>query len=182
MAEHTIVGELISAGAERDAIHIAVAPVVATAFIDPGAHIGFTGENTLEVGPCEVAMSVGIVDPFLTKPVRPGDRFWMFLHPNTITSLRHNWTHPAFGGSPPEEETQRKLSQEWMRNFANNYGVSYPDMLEAGKSWVNGGHYYCDGGTFEGETVPDEYWVHFQIITNTTVDNDKKQSFFTCSC
>lgn len=184
MAEHTIVGELISAGAERDAIHIAVAPVVAATDLMAGEHIGFiNSDNTSEVRSCEPAMSVGIVDPFLNKPVRPGDRFWMFLHPNTITSLRHNWTHPAFSGAPQEEETlQRNFSKEWMRNFANNYGVSYPDMLEAGKSWVQGGHYYCDGGTFEGERVPDEYWVHFQIITNTTVDDDKKQSFFTCSC
>lgn len=182
MTDHTIVGELLTSDQPRDAIHIAVASVVAATKLDPGQSIGFIDrDNTTEVGPCEHAMSVGIVDPFLTQRVHEGQRFWMFLHPNTITSLRHNWTHPAFGGNH-EQEKAKNASELWMANFANGFGVPMEDMVNAGHNWLSTGSHYCEGGTFEGETVPDEYWDHFQIITGKKVPGHDRQSFFTCSC
>ena len=52
---------------------------------------------------------VGIVDPFLKEPVEPGERFYIFLFPNTVTGLRHVWTHPAFMTRPPAlTETPRE--------------------------------------------------------------------------
>jgi hypothetical protein len=45
-------------------------------------------------GPCD--QPIGVVDPFLVKPVEPGQRFWLFLYPGSITGLRHVWSHPAF--------------------------------------------------------------------------------------
>lgn len=89
-------GRLIEDGdRRRDAIHIAVAPVAAAERLAPGQHVGLVREGNLElVGPCDCA--IGIVDPFLTADVEPGQRFWLFLYPNTVTSLRHIWTHPTF--------------------------------------------------------------------------------------
>jgi hypothetical protein len=79
----------------RDAIHIAVAPVTAAERLTPGQHVGLVREGDLElVGLCD--RSIGVVDPFLATAVEPGQRFWLFLYPNTITGLRHVWTHPAF--------------------------------------------------------------------------------------
>jgi hypothetical protein len=89
-------GQLITDGdRRRDAIHIAVAPVTAAERLAPGRHVGLVGEGGTElVGPCD--RPIGIVDPFLAEDVEPGQRFWLFLYPGTIVSLRHIWTHPAF--------------------------------------------------------------------------------------
>jgi hypothetical protein len=89
-------GHLIEDGdRRRDAIHIAVAPVTAAERLAPGQHVGLVREGSTElVGPCENA--IGVVDPFLAGDVEPGQRFWLFLYPGTVTSLRHVWTHPAF--------------------------------------------------------------------------------------
>jgi hypothetical protein len=91
-------GQLITDGdRRRDAIHIAVAPVTAAEALKPGQHVGFAPAGQTEaVGPVDAHRYIGIVDPFLKDLVHPGQRFWLFLYPNTVTSLRHVWTHPAF--------------------------------------------------------------------------------------
>lgn len=92
-------GRLIDDGdRRRDAIHIAVAPVMAAELLAPGQPVGFVEPGNMElVGPC--AERIGIVDPFLTASVAPGQRFWLFLYPGSITGLRHVWTHPAFSAA-----------------------------------------------------------------------------------
>jgi hypothetical protein len=89
-------GQLIEDGdRRRDAIHIAVAPVTAAERLVPGQHVGLVREDNTElVGPCD--RNIGVVDPFLAAEVEPGQRFWLFLYPGTITWLRHVWAHPAF--------------------------------------------------------------------------------------
>lgn len=94
------IGNLITTAVGRDAVHVAVAPTTNTAGcpLRPGDRVdargGFAGER------------VGIVDPFLAEPVKPGERFYLFLFPGSVTSLRHVWTHPAFAPTlPPKEPT-----------------------------------------------------------------------------
>ena len=93
-------GELIADGERRrDAIHIAVAPVTATVTLQPGEPVGLLEGSREQVAPGE--HNIGIVDPFLQEEVEPGQRFWLFLFPNTVTGMRHIWTHPAFQATPP---------------------------------------------------------------------------------
>lgn len=89
-------GRLIEdAGRYRDAVHVAVSSVTAVERLSPGQRVGFAEEGNAElVGTSEKA--IGIVDPFLTQDVEPGERCWLLLDPNSITGLRHVWSHPAF--------------------------------------------------------------------------------------
>lgn len=106
-------GCLIEGDEQRDAIHIAVAPVIATVKLYPGQHIGLVLNDSTRATPCN--NPIGIVDPFLNVPVYPEQRFWMFLYPQSITSLRHDWTHPAFGVPPCGSKDE---SEKWLRAYA----------------------------------------------------------------
>lgn len=90
-------GKLAGEHEGRDAIHVAVAPAVAAETLTPGQHIGLHDDGRAGPG----VPPIGIVDPFLTSAVEEGQRFWLLLYPNTITSLRHVWTHPAFAPKVP---------------------------------------------------------------------------------
>ncbi len=169
-------GNIISGPAARDAIHIAVAPVRANALLPPGIHVGLVNEDT---ACCSAAVKIGVVDPFLTSPVRRGQRFWLFLYPNTITALRHEWTHPAFGGDPA-----KGASEMWLRRWARDEadGLSYEEVMAAARSFVRYGEYLCQGGRFEGYSVPEEFWVHYEVVTGERVSESDRGTFFTCSC
>jgi hypothetical protein len=174
-AQHMI-GRLLPAGAQRDAIHIALAPMVAARQLLPGQHIDH-GDTELELmGP------LGIVDPFLTKPVEPGQRFWLFLYPNTVVGMRHQWEHPAF--DPPSTS----MSEHWIRDFAARIPLDYSVLMEGAADWVRSkargrwGNYLVLGGLLEGESVPDEFWPHYERVTGTQVAEEHRGSFFSCSC
>ena len=177
------IGRLIDSFRQRDAIHVAVAPVVAAERLHPGERIGFVGASTELVE--AVPRAIGIVDPFLGKPVEKQERFWMFLFPNTITSLRHDWTHPAYRerelGSRDKAE-----SEEWLREFAAKVDMTLDELLYAARDWLKSNNYHC----FHGFDTPDicyeqkrTLWEHFERFTGETVPEDEKDSsFFTCNC
>lgn len=107
------IGQLIDADAKRDAVHVAIAPVAANERLLPGQPVGVFGINLATgAGP-----HVGIIDPFLTATVEPGQRCWLFMLPNTVTGLRHQWDHPAFAepvapAPPVPEKTPMQAVQE----------------------------------------------------------------------
>jgi hypothetical protein len=96
-------GQLIEDGdRRRDAIHVAVAAARASERLQPGQRVGLVQPDDMELaGPVE--RPIGIVDPFLIEPVEAGERFWLLLFPNSITGLRHIWTHPAFSAVAAEQ-------------------------------------------------------------------------------
>ena len=87
----------------RDAIHLAVDPVVAGCNMPTGQRIGIVNGVAYPAG-AEVLIGDtvvkvpyhGIVDPFLPTGVSISDKFWFVMAPRMVTSLRHVWNHPAF--------------------------------------------------------------------------------------
>lgn len=167
----------------RDAVHIAVAPVVADVRLKPGDHIGFVkpGDASL-VG--RATKPVGIVDPFLSANVRKGDRFWMYLYPNTITSLKHVWTHPAFPEAPAAMPSDKAASEAWLRAFVA--GADCPGYETVIAAAVDGGDASWDSDYLHFNDrdahgkIPPEFWDHVEVVTGQKIT--KRATYFSCSC
>lgn len=182
-------GTIIDESAGRDAIHLAVEPVIAGHDLNPGEHVTIKDGKAIRVMPSQ---GLGIVDPFIDGLVEKGERFWLVVYPRQITSLRHVWTHPAFedrAESPPVRElSEAERSEEWIRNFANNVSLHYDVLMEGAADYVRSkkaggwGEYLVFGGLLEGESVPDAFWPHYETVTGEKVEEDHRGSFFSCSC
>jgi hypothetical protein len=170
---------------ERDAIHIATAAVFATEDLNPGDHVGFTTKDNDKMGRSEIA-PLGIVDPFLPKPVKKGERFWVFLYPGTIQSLRHNWTHPSFDVRQQLiraiEETPAKKRMKAFAASLSGGEVTFEELIDRATQYVNGGEYWSEGDRFEGQGLYDEFWDDFEELTGLKVPEGDRYSFFSCSC
>lgn len=183
-------GQIISDGDSlRDAIHIAVAPLEAAEKLFPGDHIGIDKDGRASK---TATPQLGIVDPFLKKKVLMGERFWMMLYPQTITSLRHEWTHETFDKlvkplSPPED-SRKKASELWLRAYCVAVGQSYETIMEGAaefladkSSWSTVGLRYATPDVCY--TKAEEFWKHYEIVTGEKIDEGRrKDHFFSCSC
>jgi hypothetical protein len=171
----------------RDAVHIAVIPVVADDDLDPGKFVKLNNRGRAEPADSR-REAIGIVDPFLAIGPGVGDRFWLFLFPGTITSLKHEWTHPAFPSSPPQHQQQnaqpeRQASAEWIKNFAEEIQQPYDSLMSAANDWVEYGEYtFTHSEAYKD--VPysrwEEFWYHYEVVTG--MRPREKDVFFTCSC
>lgn len=162
------IGSMPSADAKRDAIHIAVASIVAAEVLSPGQPVGCAGTS---------ADPVGVVDPFLTKDVAVGERFWMFIRPNTITSLRHEWTHPGFA----------QTSENWLREFAKSRNdaddgepFNYDKLINGAKKYLRDG--YETLNTWGETELPPEFWLHFEAVTGEKASTDRREGTFLGCC
>ena len=187
-----LLGKLAPDDAGRDAIHIAVAPLTAGHIVEPGEHVGFMDETRTTVG--RMAPFIGVVDPFLTSPVMPHQRVFVFLYPQTITGLRHVWTHPAF----PEHDHKPaavKSSEQWLRDFISRSDAPQYDDLIALATSPDGcvqlgddGYRYLRlddeylrvGGNDASGDIPSEMWDHLEVVTGRKMT--RRATYFSCSC
>lgn len=177
-------GTIIDDQQKRDAIHLAVLPVMAGARLKPGQEIALTdGLATPQAG------GMLIVDPFLRAPAMPGERFWAVLKPRLVTSLRHVWTHPDL---PSEEiapvvagtfDLEKAKARAVIESIAEQCDVdSADDLIWGAESYLKRDDYMCEGGRWEGVSLPDEFWPAFEVLTGRKVPDENRGSFFSCSC
>lgn len=200
----TILGILIGPTHRRDAIHIAVAPVIAAEDLKPGDHIGFVQEpqnktrrivmdttsslvtSKEKVG--KVKNPIGIVDPFLNAKVKAGERFYLCLYPQSVTGMRHEWQHPAFMDEVErqayEDESEKAKSIKWLRDYAVRINV-YDDPEAAYDRLINGlknGNLFAHGSylhSFSELDDPEDLKRHAENVLGIKIDWNN--TIFSCS-
>lgn len=171
-------GEVIVGAPERDAIHIAVVPIEAGDKLRPGDHVRVSDGKAYSTGSGE---RVGVIDPFLTRDVlREGERAWLFLYPGTITSLRHEWSHPDFPrqAALSDADVARTESDRWLREFAEKMDTSYEAMMGG----LEQKHVCWGTSTYEYDGPSGDFWRHLEAVKGRPFVEAAKGSFFSCSC
>lgn len=178
-------------GAARDAIHVAVVPMVAAVALQPGQHVGVQNGKAIPSG---TDVLVGVVDPFLSDAVKAGNRFWLFLTPNTVTGMRHHWSHPLFADADQRPKATKAESEAWLREFARTADCPSFNILIAAASgdaiscvdprhygtYENDGEYLFFSGRDAHGEIPDEFWDHVENFTGRSCPLRAK--WFSCSC
>lgn len=127
-------GELPTGPVERDAIHVAVIPMVAGEMLRPGDRVGVLRDGVA----CRSENVVGIVDPYLTDVVPKGATFWMCLLPGTVTGMRHHWLHPVFGEGAVAALPGKAEAELWLRSYANRVNSCCDDSEVAFNRLIDG--------------------------------------------
>ena len=191
-------GTIIGENQKRDAIHLAVEPVVASEKLYPGQSI------TVKHGRAyaDNKEPLGIVDPFLTSPVFPEQKFWFVMMPRMVHSLRHVWTHPAFTDEPEVAastnlkadyppiktleqcalEKKKDVAIRYIESVADEADLSVDELLEGAHQYLEYGEYLNEGSRWESFYLDDEFWIHYEVHTGIEVPEEKRGSFFSCSC
>lgn len=179
-------GEIVTdPAAERDAVHIAVAPVVAGMELSPGQKVLMQNGKAFESD--DPDKWIGVVDPYLTEWVQKGERCWVFLIPGSITSLRHEWGHPDFKRPAEIKQDMHQLardveealmgnSRQWMEDFARENSIDMDDLLREMQE---------GSVTFGNDTpdIPPEIWGHAERVLGCKFSEEhKSNAYFGCAC
>jgi hypothetical protein len=197
------IGQKLRGGEQRDAIHIAIMPVVCGEdYMRAGEEVGLVyGTSNVVKHKASVygQAVIGVIDPFLTTDmVRKGDVVWCFLKPGTITGLRHEWTHPGIDNQqPPANE-----SEKWLRHFAEKWCFDYDEMIGIASNGSVKESFNIPGlpeHTFDNEYITargrdlhsrqelgedyDLFWQHMEALTGKKFDAPHREKVgWSCSC
>lgn len=176
----------------RDAVHVAVFSAFAIEKLFPSQAVSVVEQRDRDTMVSSSGESVGIVDPFLIAPVPPGERFWCYLYPRTITALSHRWSHPGFEATDTIYSTpaSKVASEKWLRDFVQHSDCpSYDEVIGKAAQFAIGGggtaqwddeYLHFNGQDAHGE-IPPEFWDHVAVILGTEIKGDRPK-YFSCSC
>lgn len=179
-------GELIYGYQQRDAVHVAVAPVEAGHDLEPAQRIWVVNGLAMPLNNIP-SHEIGIVDPFLAEGPKKGDWFWLWLTPGSITSLRHQWEHPSLPvknktASDAEKEQAMIALAEYGERLGSYDKISaetlvryYVDMCRSGDP--------CLPTDIEYDVKMDEFYRLCEIITGLKLtEKQRADGYFRCAC
>jgi hypothetical protein len=186
--EQPKLGSFASAMSKRDAIHIAILPAILRHDMYGGddVEIKIINGEICAMGTSDTNNKPqGIVDPWLFRngnSLPAGTRAFILLDPGTITSLRHEWTHPGIPNAPPADKLASMLT---IGRLAEKLGgFSAEDVIhQAEKAIRKGDDYVCMGNDLSNwldNQEVDEFWEHFTAITGQA--RPAGMNGFTCAC
>ena len=181
-----LLGKKLTGGEGRDAVHVAVCPVIVDGFLRAGERVKFVPGSTERVTSWNYEGDlIGVIDPFVESYVTTGERCWLFLLPNSITGLRHVWTHPSFPdpAQPPVDNkiTEKQFAEHWLRGFADRYQTNYDALVKGAVS----GEGVCFGDDLEyGDfRYGSEFWRYINIVSGREFSEEHVENTnFRCAC
>ena len=177
-----LLGQFPNQYAQRDAVHVAIIPVVASSYLSPGERIGVkvvAGVPHSEDDPEEF---IGIVDPFLHRRVKKGECFYLCLFPGTVHGMRHHWLHPQFQSKAEPNEDKKEMARLVIEKCADEAGISLDEIIRAANDYLDNSKYLCEGSRWCGHWINESFWDAFELFTGRNVPSDDRGSFFSCWC
>lgn len=174
MSKHPELGNFAPDNAERDAVHVAIVPVICgDSKLKRGAYVAIKDGVAY---PTDRSSAIGIVDPFLEN-VWKGMRIFVVLFPGSVIGLRHHYYHPLL-----DETDNKSLAEAKIRHWANKERIDYDELMESADHYLRTGDYWIEGGRFEGTYLPEDFWDDYDRIRGTQTEPNRRNSFFSCSC
>jgi len=121
----------------------------------------------------------GVVNPFhKNEKVMTGELFWLVLDPKEVATVSHHWEYES-SFVPTREITNNK----WLTGYAEEYGVTYKQLMDACDSVVNnkGGLPYPGTKTAE-ELETLDYDLRYEIWSEWSSEVDYEFSNYGSEC
>lgn len=150
--------------AQRDAIHIAIIPVIAGGPLNRGSAVTLNSNGHAIIALDNIG--IGLIDPFrLEDEVETGSRVWLLLYQAAHTGL---------------EATEDQL---WMSRYAIELGYTYSHVMDAAKKYIDTDGREClfGGDNLDCVDLDPSFWQHYKNITGRTGEGIM-HSFFRCAC
>lgn len=177
-----LLGQFPNPYAQRDAVHVAIIPVVASSNLSPGERIGVTEADGVFYSDSDADEPIGIVDPFLTRNVKPGERFYLCLFPGSVYGMRHHWLHPQFQSKAEPNDDKKEMARLVIKKCADEAGLDFDEIIRAANDYLDNGEYLVEGSRWYRHHLDESFWGAFEVWTGRNVPSDDRGSFFSCSC
>lgn len=177
-----LLGQFPNPYAQRDAVHVAIIPVTASSRLSPGQRIGVATDEAGVFHSDSATNPVGIVDPFLPRSVKPGERFYLCLFPGSVYGMRHHWLHPRFQAEAEPNDDKKEMARVVIQKCADDAGIDFNRIIYAANDYLDNSEYLCEGGRWDGHWLDESFWDAFEVFTGRYVPIDDRGSFFSCSC